>query len=292
MNTGIHTMAADAYHADTIANVPSLSRSIAHKLLVRSPRHAWYAHPRLNPEYVAKESGTLDNGSAAHMLLFEGKQAEIVDADSWRTNAAQEERTAARRAGKLALLKKDAVVVQAMCDAISEQLDALDDPPRPFTDGKAEQTLVWEEAGGVVCRARLDWLRDDHTQIADLKTTGASANPREWTRRRLWEDGLDIQAGFYRRGVKKLTGVTPEWRFVVVENSPPYALSVVSLTPEAIALADAKVEKAIAIWRECLTTGEWPAYPTRVCYAELPPWEEARWLEREALEEMAETVAA
>jgi hypothetical protein len=36
-----------------------------------------------------------------------------------------------------------------------------------------------------------------------------------------------------------------------------------------------------------LETDTWPAYDTAVYRAELPPWKEAEWLEREAREEMA-----
>lgn len=285
LEPGIHDVASELYHADALCDEPTLSRSIAHKLLTRSPRHAHHAHPRLNPEAVEKTSSRLDNGTATHALLFEGIGCVIVEADSWRTNAAKEQRAAARAEGKVALLAKDAQEVREMCDAITEQLDALDVRPRPFTDGKPERTLIWRDRG-VLCRARTDWLRDDYTVLEDLKTTATSASPHEWTRRRLWEDGYDLQAAMYLRGVKTLTGVDAEWRFIVVENIPPYALSVISLDKESLALADEKLDKALDLWRRCLETGEWPGYPTRVAYAELPPWEEARWLERQALEEM------
>lgn len=282
---------SDRYHADQLVKQPSLSRSIAHKILTRSPRHAWFAHPRLNPDHQEKGSGTLDNGTAAHSLLFEGRKPVIVEADSWRTNDAKEQRADARKAGKVALLRKDAEQVMGMCDAVARQLDDHDCKPRPFTDGKAEQTLIWQEQG-VWLRARADWLRDDFTALDDLKTTGMSASPFEWTRRRLWEDGLDIQAAMYRRGVKKLAGVDPEWRFVVVENVPPYALSIISLDAEALTLADAKLDKAIQVWKHCLQRNDWPGYLSQVAYAELPPWESSRWLERQALEEMAAEMVA
>lgn len=285
MKAQILDVPAEQYHADSFGDVPTLSRSIAHKLLAKTPLHAWYDHPRLNPKYIPKASGTLDNGSAAHALLFDGKKPAIIEADSWRTNAAKDARDDARKAGKVPLLAKDAAVVQEMCDSISKQLDAY--TPRPFTDGKAEQTIVWTEPNGAVCRVRPDWLTHDFTRIGDLKTT-TNADPREWSRRRLWEDGLDIQHGLYRRGVRAVAGIDPEWEFVVVENTPPYALSVVSLDAEAIKLADQKVETAIARWQHCLETNEWPGWPERVCYAELPPWEESRFLEKQALTEMGE----
>lgn len=290
---GIHAMPADAYHADEISHEqPSLSASVAKTLLARSPLHAWHDHPRLNPNREPIESSRLDNGTAAHTLLFgDGRKPHIVHADSWRTNAAKTQRDEARKAGLVPLLEKEAAAVTALTDAIAKQLDKLNCNPRPFTEGKPERTLVWRDRG-VLCRARCDWLRDDFTIIEDLKSTGTSADPHEWSRTRLWNDGLDVQAGMYRRGVKAITGVTPDWRFVVVENKPPYALSVISLSPEALELADRKVAKALDLWKGCLDSGDWPGYPPQVCYAELPPWEEARWLERQVLVDWDATGAA
>lgn len=288
---GVWTIPAEAYHSGAGTPEPSLSASIAHILLSKTPRHAWEAHPRLNPNFEPKESGTMDNGTAAHALLFEGRKPVIVEADSWRTKAAQQARDEARAAGGVPLLAKDAVKVTAMVDAIGQQLDQLDMAPRPFTDGKAEQTLAWQEPSGIWCRARLDWLRDDHTLIEDLKTT-TTASPHEWCRRRLWEDGKDIQAAFYLRGLRALTGADADWRFVVCENTPPYALSVISLNPDARALADAKVEKAISLWKDCLDRNEWPGWPRQLVQAQLPPWEQARFIEQQMLTEMGEEVAA
>jgi hypothetical protein len=42
------------------------------------------------------------------------------------------------------------------------------------------------------------------------------------------------------------------------------------------------VDYALGVWRQCLEAGRWPAYPARIATVELPPWEEPRWLEREA----------
>src|SRR5689334_23413702 len=41
-----------------------------------------------------------------------------------------------------------------------------------------------------------------------------------------------------------------------------------------------KVKYALRLWRECLEADEWPGYAQQVAYAELPAWEESRWLAR------------
>lgn len=285
LTPGICWTPADTYHADEVIDTPpTLSASIANMLITKSPAHARAAHPKLNPNLVREESDKFDLGTCCHELLLRGISIiDVIDANDWRTKDAKEARTASRQAGRIPLLPPQAAAVTEMVAAAREQLaDHTADPPL-FTDGKPEQTLVWAEGNGVVCRARLDWLRDDFTAIDDLKSTSASAEPSRWTRT-MYGMGSDVQVAFYRRGVEKLTGVTPAFRYAVVETYPPYVLSVVDLAPSALALAEAKVDAAIEIWADCLTNDFWPGYDQRVASIELPTWEEMRWLEREAME--------
>jgi hypothetical protein len=172
--------------------------------------------------------------------------------------------------------------VQEMVVSLHRQLDGHAADPQPFTDGAPEQTIVWEEPGGVMCRARLDWLRDDHATVDDYKTTSRTANPDAWTRS-LFGMGADIQAAFYRRGVAALGGQMPEFRWTVQETYPPYAVSVIAPGPDVLTIGAKKVELALDLWRKCLDSDSWPAYPTEVCYATLPAYEEARWLAREEM---------
>jgi len=283
--TGILDLPAEQYHADTIADVPTLSNSIAKALCAYSPLHAWTAHPKLNPNFRSKESDRFDLGTTVHELLLadDDSRVRIIQANDWKTKAAREEKDEARAAGMLPVLAPKWPEVQAMVAATREQLAGLDVHPLPFTDGKPEQTIVWEEDGGVICRARLDWLRDDHTIVDDLKTSSRSANPDTFTRS-IFSMGYDVQVAAYTRAVERTVGVTPEFRFVVVEAAPPYALSVIGLGPAALTIAEKKWRYAVETWRRCLARDEWPGYPSQVCYAELPAWEEAAWLERELRE--------
>ena len=278
LGPGIHDITAADYHADPAAE-PSLSASVAHLLCARSPLHAWSAHPRLNPDHERVERTVFDIGTVAHAALLLGEAScYVVDAPNWQTKAAKEERDRARELGLTPLLACQWADVEAMVAAVRPQLEAFDAEPPLLTDGKPEQTLIWQE-DGVTLRARADWLHDDFTAIDDLKTTSGSAHPQDWTRRRLWDIGADIQAAMYVRGLRALTDADPQFRFCVVETSPPYAVSVVGLAPSALELANEKVAYAIARWRECMATGEWPAYTSRVAYAETPAWQEASWLE-------------
>ncbi len=275
-------MSAADYHA---APVPSLTASIANILINQSPAHAFANHPRLNPHFKREDDPKYDLGTTMHQLLLEGvDNAHIVHAENWRTKAAQEARDEARAHGLIPLLPHQHEEAKRAVDAAWQQILAHPAAPPLFRDGKPEQTIMWEEDGGVWCRARLDWRRDDDLVLDDLKTCGQSADPRKWQRTML-SIGAATQARFYCRGIRKLTGREPDFRFVVVETHEPFAVSVVSLAPSLEQLADAQVEYALRIWRRCITSGEWPGYDQRVAHVEAPGWLEADWLEREAMED-------
>jgi hypothetical protein len=265
------TIPAADYHAGDEGQ-PRLSASIAHILCTSSPKHAWTAHPRLNPMYERIEEEKFDVGKCAHSVLLEGDDnIYVVHEDDWRKNVAKEARDYARSIGKVPLLAKKREEVMAMVDAVREQLAEHQAEPPLFSDGKPERSLFWEE-GDVLCKARLDWLRDDSATIDDLKTTSRSANPEAY-RKALWGVGGHVQAAFYIRAVEAATGVTPKFRWCVVETAPPYALSVMEPGGAVLAAGRSDMEYALGVWRSCMATGSWPAYPPTVTRLEAPNWE-------------------
>jgi hypothetical protein len=249
-------------------------------LVNSTPMHAHAAHPRLNPHFKRAEKSSWDVGSVAHMLLLEGHRdrVKVIEADSYKKKDAQEERDAARDAGLVPVLTKDFERVEAAVSTIRTQLEARDVEIPLLGDGKAEQTLIWQERG-VTCRALVDWLHNDFLAIDDLKTTTTSANPVIWANRQIKAIGADVQVAFYRRGVKALTDQDPEFRYIVAESEPPFAVSVVSLAPTWMELGEVKVERAINRWRDCMANDDWPGYPDTTYYAEAPAWAEIEFLE-------------
>lgn len=268
MNNGFHhDIPEDVYHDGKGVGAPALSQSIAKVLLASSPFHAQAARsaPREDKE-------AFDLGHAVHALVLEGEERfVIIDAPDWRKADAKEARDEARRNGKYPLLAHKAAAVRRMAKAIRVACDGFEGTPKPLTNGKPEVTMKWTE-DGVTFLGRLDWLHADGRCIDDLKST-TFAKPDAWTRRVLYPMGYDLQHAFYRRGVKALTGKEPEFRFVVSELEFPHATSFVTLDSVAAQLADEKLEWIIGKWRECLRTGKWPSYPTRLVTVAPPPWE-------------------
>lgn len=279
MESKLLDLTAGEYHADLVSDVPCFSASIATILCNDTPLHAWTAHPKLNPNWTPEDSKVTDIGRIAHALLLEGMAvAEVIEADDWRKNETKAKRDAARESGKIPILAKDYPAIEAMVRAAHIQLEQHAEAKNAFTGGKPEQTIVWDE-DGVRCKARIDWLHDSYRFIDDYKTA-ASANPEAFTRQ-MFGYGYDIQAALYVRAVRAATGKDATFRFIVQEKELPHALCVVSPGPDVLMLAEKKIQFALDLWRKCLESGEWPAYPTRICWAELPPYEETRWLKRE-----------
>ncbi len=288
---GIYDLTEEEYHADP-APSPSLSASIAKKLIAHSPAHARHAHPRLNSGFAREEKEIFDRGTVAHALLLQGVEAaaiisEAVDAkgvrrqiDDWKLGDAKRQRDEARAAGKIPILEKHWATVQQMIERCREQLAQHKEASDAFTAGKPEQTLIWREDNGVWCRARLDWLHDSRRICDDYKSTGREVDSDSVARHCV--DDWEIQDSFYRRGIKKLFREDAQFRFIAQENTEPYALNVVALGPDFQWMGDAKVEYAIRVFGNCLKTKRWPGYSDRIhCVQKIPKWAEDSWLEKE-----------
>ena len=276
-----------AYHDDVLLDATAtLSASVAKILCTSSPLHAWTHHPRLNPDYERTDTARFDLGTCAHSLLLEGvENVHIVHADNWTTKAAKEERDQARETGLVPLLAKDWDRVQAMLAAAHDQLDEYAMTPRPFTGGRPEVALVWD-IDGVACRALIDWLHDDAVAVSDYKTTSASAHPAAWPKTALGM-GAEIQVAMHTAAVEAVHGRRPDWFYVVQETYPPYALSVIEPDQSWLTIGRSKLEHALEVWRKCLASGVWPAYPAEVARVAMPGWAEARWFEHLDAEDAA-----
>lgn len=286
ITAGVHDLDEATYHADPCPE-PSLSSSIAKLLVNRSPRHAWCAHPRLNPNCQPVESTKFDLGSAFHTLfLRSGVEVVAIEADDWRTKAAKAARDAARAAGKTPMLAEQLVRAKRMVELVQEQIPEHEGLAEAFAAGKAERAIVWREDNGVWCRARLDWMPERGDLYPDLKTTEASASPDAWGRGIMFNVGYDIQDAMYRRGLRRL-GISDHahLEFVVAELEHPHLIATHRCSPSAAALADRRVDTAIRLFGACLERDSWPGYRRDTAWHDAPPWLEERWMDQEFFHE-------
>jgi hypothetical protein len=97
-----------------------------------------------------------------------------------------------------------------------------------------------------------------------------NADPREFGKT-AHNFGYHQSAAHYIDGVKAATGEELPFRFVLVEKTAPYLVSVVELDIEAVQIGRQLNDRAKRIYRECTASGNWPGYPGADLIS-LPMW--------------------
>jgi len=291
LQPGIHFGVATAdYFADP-APTPSLTQSIAKILLDESPAHARLAHPRLAPpvsedddeteKYVAAQA----IGNAAHKLLIgRGKELALADFENWRKKEAQQFKESANLAGLTPILSAHYDRAQQMAKTARVQLDAIGWTDA-FAWGEGETVLIAKD-GDTYLRTMVDWYVDP-TLCYDLKTSGGSLAPH-LIGRKAEADGWHIQAAMQERILDILEPESAgrhRWRCVAQENWEPWALVAVELDERWLTMGRKALAMAVGIWRQCMASGQWPAYPAFPITPEFPSYKEAAWLGRELAHE-------
>lgn len=290
MTPGYHVMPAEKYHADPCV-VPSLSSSTAKVLLNESPRKAWFKHSRLNPEYREEHDGKYDLGTTAHAVLLESDSSKVavIDPahypsktgsipDGWTNNAIRTARDSARAAGKTPILQRHYADVMAMVTA-ADAFIQKSEIAEYWKDAESELTGVVLE-DGVWMRCRFDRITRNRRFIFDYKST-TDAAPEPFSRL-LVRMGYHIQEAFYRRIARALGAVGPRFVFLAQSVEPPYECSLHGCHTSLQEIADAEVERAIGMWRQCVKTKEWPSHGGRVHWAMPSTWQIKEYEERMA----------
>jgi hypothetical protein len=280
--------------------MPAVSATLVKTVVERCARAGWF-DSWLNPGKFSDDSTKAqNNGSIAHSGLLEGhfNFVEAIDPnlyptkssgnipEGWTNKEIKAARDYAIASGKIPVLVSEFKKIQAMVTEARYFLESIrNDEPAIYEAfqpnvGDSELTMVWDD-DGVLCRLRADRISKDRKLIVDYKTTLTSAEPDTWGRTQMVKMGFYTSAAFYRRGVRKLCGVSPAYAFLVQEQEPPYLCSLVGVDNKAFDLGSRKVERGLTIWRQCMKENRWPAYPTRMCYPEIPSWEFSRWEDAE-----------
>lgn len=201
------------------------------------------------------------------------KDKQSYDAKSYDLVSAQRHRDAIYDEGKVPILRAELDAVQKMAESVAAHpvANAL------LTNGQPEVSLFWiDEATGVKCRARIDWLPDPRPGrrliVPDLKSA-ATAAPSEFAK-------AAAKFGYYGQQRHYLDGIAacgidpdPAFLFVVVEKTDPWPVIVGQFADRSdLELASAVVDRARRLYRECVEADHWPAYPGGVIDLTLPNW--------------------
>lgn len=258
--------------------VVRLHQSIAHVLISRSPLHAWQRHKMLGAEpdeaTDAKDRGSILDG----MLLGGGPAIAVIDAENFRTKAAQDERDAARAAGAIPVLARKHEELSAIAEALRSQLARK--KLYPFS-GESKRRIEWTDPEfGVACAGELDHVKG--ATILDLKMT-RDASP-DAIAIAMVRYGYDIQHAAYTQAlatVEPALAGRVKMLFVFAEYDPPYAVTVAEPSGTMRSLGHFKWARACRIWGECLASGIWPGYSDDVVQIEAKPWQLTEAMEEE-----------
>jgi hypothetical protein len=280
LTAGIYDLPPEVYRADPVPG-GSLTSTGARKILPPgSPaKYRWYT------DQATATTKAMDLGKAAHFaVLGAGPTVRVVQADSWRTEAAQAARREAHAAGEVPILAARWADVAAMAQALKAHPAAgpLLDPEH----GKPEQTIIWSmnghQGGNASCRAMLDWLdldRSDRILIPEYKTT--ESVDLGALQRTIDRFGYHQQAAWYEAAVRFLR---PEQEVETVlifqETEPPYLVQPVQLDALAKRIGRERNRAATDLWLQCRRDSEWPGQvgSDRVALLGLPRWVEMDYL--------------
>lgn len=271
---GVYDIPAEDYHRDPVPG-GSLSTSWAKKLLPPSVP-ALFDHERRHGQPRKK---VWDFGTAAHALVLgTGPELVVVDADNWRTAAAQSERDDAYADGAIPLLPSEHAQVLAMAAALTAH-PVAGRLLAPGT-GLPEQSLFWRDTPtGMMRRARLDWLPVVGAKriiVPDYKTANAVDDAA--LSRAMNAYGYHMQAAAYLDGIKAL-GIDAEPGFVNVyqAKTAPYLVHVVEVDALALTIGRDLNRRALDVYAECTAADHWPGYPS-IDLLGLPAWVENDFL--------------
>lgn len=279
---GIYRGVSEAdYRADPCP-IPSFTQSLCKVIIDRSPKHAWIASPRLNPQFEYDDDTKFDIGNVAHRLVLgRGKEIEVVDFADWRTKASQETRENAADQGRIAVLRHQFDKAAAIAEAAKVQL-SRHEARSAFTGGDGEVMIAWEE-DGVWFRSLIDWLHTDLRTIDDYKTSGMSMASHVLGGR-AEAAGWHIQAAFIERGLDALDAAGAGrrlFRFIAQETDEPHALNVMSMDNYWMTMGRKKVAAGIDLWRAASKTNRWAGYGREMVRPDFPTFKEKQWLDRE-----------
>lgn len=268
---GVYQLDDVTYHADPVPERlgGSLSASGARRLLPPSTP-ARFAYDRKHPP---TPTATFDFGHAAHRtVLGTGPDLKAIDVEDWRTNAAKEFRDQCHKEGSVPLLQRDMQHVLDMAAALRAH-PVANRLFKPFK-GSPEQSLFWQDNPDMPWRrARVDWLPEPtrgRLIIPDYKTA-RTANPASFGKAAA-DYGYAMQADWYLAAVEALLTDDAAFVFVLQEKEPPYLVSVVELDAEALAIGHDMNRRALDVYAQCVSTGDWPGYSNEVEQVALPYW--------------------
>lgn len=251
------------YHAH-----PALSSTGVRSLLT-CPERFWHDKIHGRPPKDA-----FDLGSVLHSYVLGTGWPMAVWFGDWSDKGAQTFKAEAREAGKIPIKAEQLQQVEAMGKRVLRDRHAGPLLTRP---GLSEISLFWSDPDtDVACRARLDRLtetEEGRPLYVEVKTTRSAS--RHTLQRHIAEFGYHLQQEWNLDGLVH-AGLDPDaeavCKFVFVETTPPYPVTVVNLDDQAGWLGRDANRRGLRLYQRCVESGDWPGYVNTEITLGLPRW--------------------
>lgn len=233
-------------------------RSLPH--LNASKFKAFYKSPfHFTKQESPEETEEMRVGTAVHALLLEPNTYSSKFAyaplglDRRKTEDKQKyAEFVAASAGKVVLKGESREIVEGCVNAISMHPTAV----KIMRKCDTEQVIVADLVEGVTCKGKLDLMCVPCGVLADIKTTGRSADHKAFTYE--VEDRLYwLQAGFYGLLAEAMYQKEFKFSFIVVEKEPPFGVAVHAFSPELMKQCKDKVRLLLTEYSHCQTHNAW-----------------------------------
>jgi hypothetical protein len=250
---------------------PAIAGSDAkHILKPKTPLH-YAAH--MAGEIKREPSKALTLGTVSHVAVLEPKKLDTAFVErpegiDFRTKEGKEWKASV---GTTPILDADeARAVRGIRDSI-----AAHDAAKALLAGcDSEVAMFAEHRSGLWIKGRVDALKvesDNEAVIVDVKTTSAGADYGTFSRQAA-SLNYHFSAAWYCH-LAGLNGLPPcRFYWIAVEVTPPYAVAVYEIHPDALDLGVGMMNDALELIAQCEDAGVWPGYAPEVQCLNLPAW--------------------
>lgn len=227
-----------------------------------SPRmYRWrLAHPENKPAFAL--------GNAAHCAIlepdaFEQRYAEYAPV----RNGAKWEAWQAEHPG-VQSLKPDEM---AEAKEIAKEVRGHRIAAKLLRGGRSEESITWtDEATGLTCKARVDYLRPD--LLLDLKTA-RDPSPEKFERD-AFSFGYASQVAFYHDGATRARLIDGRERpyIIAVRKGDDFDVACFQVKSETLEVGRVIYRRLLRRLAECMDADYWPGVAPDLQHLGLPPW--------------------
>jgi exodeoxyribonuclease VIII len=226
-----------------------------------------YHYALSNPR---EDTTDLALGRLTHALVFEPEtfERDFAIYEGGTRRGKEWEAFKAEHEGQTIFKPDEIEVAVAMADAVKRHPLV-----QPYLDGgEFERVLRWvDEATGMRCKARPDWLQPHRRALIDLKTA-KSIEGRQFGNAAA-RYGYHCQLAHYGAGVTAALGWRPEQvRLIAVEKTPPHDVGVFVVTEDDLYAGAEEVGELMQKLRAYTDAQSWPGRYSEEQALQLPAW--------------------